>query len=149
MNLSPTVAHFHFCDKPHDQSDVGESVCFILQLPACYERVKAGGTRSQEQSRGCGETLLTALSLSPRLPELTFQTPGPLAQKRHLSGLGHPTSIANQEDAPPPCLRTSLMEAFSQWRFLFPDDSSLCRVDKELSSTPSQGLHSHPGAFIN
>lgn len=39
--------------------------------------------------------------------------------------LGHPTSITHQGKAPPTCLQANLRDAFSQPRFLFPDDSSV------------------------
>lgn len=42
------------------------------------------------------------------------------------SGLGPLTSVINQENAPQP----SLMEAFSELRFLFTNDPGLCQVDK-------------------
>lgn len=42
------------------------------------------------------------------------------------SGLGPLTSVINQENAPQP----SLMEAFSELRFLFTNDPGLCQVDR-------------------
>lgn len=54
------------------------------------------------------------------------------------SGLGFPTSIANQELLPQPCLQAHLFSEaffFFSWESLFSDDSRQCQVDTKLSRT--------------
>lgn len=47
--------------------------------------------------------------------------------------LGTPVTITSEENAPQTRLQANLVEAFSQGRFLFPGDSSLCHTDKTVS----------------
>jgi hypothetical protein len=56
-----------------------------------------------------------------------------------------PTSNMKQENAPQPCQRANLMEAFSQLKFSLPDAPGLCSLDNTVTSMPffqrlAQGL---------
>lgn len=53
------------------------------------------------------------------------------------SDLGPPTSLINQENGPQACPHADLMEAFSQVRSLFPNDSNLCQGDTVLTRMAS------------
>lgn len=50
--------------------------------------------------------------------------------------LGSPTLTISQENSLQTCLKASLIEASSQLRFFFPDDSILCHMTK---TNPAQG----------
>lgn len=58
--------------------------------------------------------------------------------------LGTPISITNQENAPQTRLQANLVEAFSQVRFLFPEDSSFCHIDKTLPGKGRKAQIYHP-----
>lgn len=55
-----------------------------------------------------------------------------------LTGLGPPTSITHQGNATKACPQDNLMEA---WGSFFPDDPSLCQLDKNLASTLAGDVH--------
>lgn len=51
------------------------------------------------------------------------------------SGIGPSTSIINEENILTDLLLGNLMETFSQLRFLFPDNSKFCQVEKKTQKT--------------
>lgn len=53
-------------------------------------------------------------------------------------GLELPVSISNEEDAAQTCLLAIWWRKFLSWGSLFPNDASLCQVDKNLTNTASQ-----------
>lgn len=120
---------FHHClrvfiavIKHHDQKQLGEKrAYFILQLTACHEREVREGAQSWNQRRSYGGTLLTGLFplAFPACSLIPLKTTCPF------------TSIKNiPSDIP----QTNQMQAFSQSRVLFPDNSSLCSINKILTS---------------
>jgi len=50
-------------------------------------------------------------------------------------GWAYLIKIINQENGSEACPQAGVVGAFSQLKFLFPDNSSLCQVDMQLSST--------------
>lgn len=78
------------------------------------------------QAESVEECCLLACSLSCAQPVSLHNSELAAQGGTAYSGLGPLTSIINQENAPQP----SLMEAFSELRYLFTNDPGLCQVDK-------------------
>lgn len=97
-----------------------------------WKEVTAGTWRQELKQKPWKGGLLLLFSLWLAQSAL-LNIPGPPAQDGH-THIGLNFSITNLENGIQACLQADFMEAFSQLRFLFPNDSSLCQVDLNLVS---------------
>ena len=134
--------------KRCDQSQPGVGLRLIL--PRLSSRNIRSGTQGrnpeEETEAEAAEEKRCLLACFPRLAQRTFlYNPEPPAQgwlsilsytiQNHLprhsnthNGLGLPTSVTNQENAPQPCLQANLVGAFFQLDSSFLNDSSCVKL---------------------
>lgn len=121
--------------KCHDQKQPGkEKVCFDLQV-AVHSQGKSGQDLKQRtQEHGLLSLLSSTLQDLPRVAP---------------PALGSPISNSNPENTPQTCPQVVWCTHFPKWPSLFPDDSSLCQIDKKQNKeTNNQAAQSLSLVFL-
>lgn len=135
-------------DRHHHQKQFGENGLYLAYIliivypwrSQCWDSSQETGGRNWRRS--LGGILFNSLFL-------WFAHLFCCTSHDNLSGNGTPyssldfsISIINQDTTAQTCPQTSMMEAyrglFLSWDTFFPEDSSLCQVDKKLISTKPQ-----------